>query len=250
MVFLDADARLEPDALARIAALMERRGLDLASGFPRQVTRTLAEQLVIPQVHVLLLGYLPLPFAAAFRGRGFAAGCGQLMAVRRAAYGAVGGHGAIRASRHDGVTLPRAFRAAGFRTGLFDATPLARCRMYEDAAAVWRGFSKNATEGMARPVTLPVWTVLLGGGHVLPFVLVPVAEIAGNPGALRLAAIAVALVAGARGRWWRRAWGSRRSACCCTRSAWRSCWRFSGPRSGPRGGASRRAGAGGPTTPE
>ena len=198
MVFLDADARLEPDALARIAALMERRGLDLASGFPRQVTRTLAEQLVIPQVHVLLLGYLPLPFAAAFRGRGFAAGCGQLMAVRRAAYGAVGGHGAIRASRHDGVTLPRAFRAAGFRTGLFDATPLARCRMYEDAAAVWRGFSKNATEGMARPVALPIWTVLLGGGHVLPFVLVPVAEIAGDAGALRHAAIAVALVWGAR----------------------------------------------------
>ena len=198
LAFQDADVRLAPDALARLAAHLERRRLDLVSGFPHQVTGSLAEALVVPQIHVLLLGYLPLPFARHFRGRAFAAGCGQLMVARREAYEAMGGHGAVRASRHDGVTLPRAFRAAGLRTDLVDATPLASCRMYEGAEQVWRGFSKNATEGMARPVALPVWTVLLGGGHVLPFVLVPLAELARDAEALRLSAIAVALVWGAR----------------------------------------------------
>lgn len=198
LAWQDADVRLEPDALARLAGHLERRRLDLVSGFPRQLTGTLAEALVIPQIHVLLLGYLPLPFARIFRGKGFAVGCGQLMMARRKPYRAMGGHGAIRASRHDGMTLPRAFRAAGLKTDVVDASPIAACRMYEGAEQVWRGFAKNATEGMAKPVALPVWTVLLGGGHVLPFLLVPLAEIARDGEALRLAALGVALVWGAR----------------------------------------------------
>jgi hypothetical protein len=101
------------------------------------------------------------------------AGCGQIFVARREAYRLAGGHGAIRASLHDGITLPRAFRAAGIMTGLFDATSLASCRMYQDSAGVWEGLTKNATEGMAKPVALPIWTVILAGGHVLPFLLLP-----------------------------------------------------------------------------
>lgn len=198
LVWQDADVRVAPDALSRLAARLEARGLDLVSAFPRELTGSAVEALVIPQIHVLLLGYLPLPFARLFPARGFAAGCGQLMMARREAYWAVGGHGAIRASRHDGVTLPRAFRAAGHRTDFVDGTELATCRMYDGAEEVWRGFSKNATEGMATPIALPVWTVLLGGGHVLPFLLLPLAELAGDAEAMRLSIIGVALVWGAR----------------------------------------------------
>jgi hypothetical protein len=96
------------------------------------------------------------------------------MAAWRDAYDRAGGHAVIRASLHDGITLPRAFRQAGIMTGLFDASRLASCRMYDTAAAVWEGLGKNATEGMAKPVALPVWTVILGGGHILPFLLLAV----------------------------------------------------------------------------
>ena len=130
LVFVDADVRLAPDALMRIAGLLEQEGLDLASGFPEQQTGTLSEALLVPLIHVLLLGYLPIWLARRSRHPAFAAGCGQLMAVRRDAYRRAGGHGAIRNSRHDGLTLPRAFRRAGCTTDLFDATKLARCRMY------------------------------------------------------------------------------------------------------------------------
>jgi hypothetical protein len=44
--------------------------------------------------------------------------------------------------------------------------------MYETAALLWEGLTKNATEGMATPVGLPVWTALLGLGHVAPALLV------------------------------------------------------------------------------
>ena len=43
--------------------------------------------------------------------------------------------------------------------------------MYQGFDEAWAGFLKNAAEGMARPLALPVWTVLLAGGHILPPVL-------------------------------------------------------------------------------
>jgi hypothetical protein len=171
LVFVDADVRLAPDALSRMAGYMSRHDTGMASGFPWQVTVTWSEKLLLPLIHMLLLGYLPMRRMARDGSVQFGAGCGQLVIVRRAAYIAAGGHAAIRASMHDGLTLPRAFRTAGFMTGLFDATPFATCRMYESTGAVWEGLTKNATEGMAKPGALPVWTILLGGGHVAPFVL-------------------------------------------------------------------------------
>ena len=172
LVFVDADVRLLPDALSRLAGAMEAGPeLGLAGGVPRQITETWSERLLLPLIHLLLLGYRPIWLDRDRLEPGFAAGCGQLFVARRDAYRAMGGHEAIRASLHDGLTLPRAFRRAGFATALFDATPLATCRMYGNARDLWEGLGKNATEGMATPRALPVWTVLLGGGHVLPLLL-------------------------------------------------------------------------------
>jgi hypothetical protein len=171
MVFVDADVRLAPDALSRMAGFMQRRPCGLASGFPRQITVTWSEQLLLPLIHFLLLGFLPMAEMRRSLRPALGAGCGQLFIARRSDYERAGGHAAIRASLHDGLTLPRAFRRAGSRTDLFDATSFATCRMYSDAAQVWEGLTKNATEGMARPVPLVGWTALLAGGQILPAVL-------------------------------------------------------------------------------
>ena len=169
MVFVDADVRLAPDALLRMAGFMERHPqMGLASGFPRQITLTWSEQLLLPLIHFLLLGFLPIAAAQVLAAPALGAGCGQLFIARRVSYERAGGHGAIRTSLHDGIKLPRAFRRAGILTGLFDAGSFATCRMYTDAGQVWEGLTKNATEGMAKPAGLPVWTVILGGGQVLP----------------------------------------------------------------------------------
>ena len=50
LIFLDADVRLQPDALARISAFMEQSGAALASGVPGQETKTFSERLLIPLV--------------------------------------------------------------------------------------------------------------------------------------------------------------------------------------------------------
>ena len=171
LVFVDADVDLEPDAVARIRAELDRRDADLVSGFPRQLTGSFLERLLIPLIHFVLLGFLPLLGMRRSPKPAFAAGCGQLMAVRREAYERAGGHRSIRGSRHDGLALPRALRRSGARTDIFDAGDLASCRMYETAGQVWRGLAKNATEGMATPGGILPWTLLLLGGQVAPVVL-------------------------------------------------------------------------------
>ena len=173
LVFIDADVRLAPGALAPMAAFLRTEKVGLASGFPRERAETWGEVLLIPLIHVMLLGYLPIGAARARPLPALAAGCGQLFVADAAEYARAGGHGAAPRTWHDGVWLPRAFRRAEVATDLFDATALASCRMYAGFGATWRGLSKNATEGMATPRALPVWTVLLAGGHVLPFLLLP-----------------------------------------------------------------------------
>ncbi len=172
LVFLDADVRLAPRALPRLARYFETHpDVQLASGVPRQFTGTFLEKLLIPLIHTILLGYLPMVAAQWTRWSAFAAGCGQLFVARRGAYFAAAGHQNIRSSLHDGVQLPRSFRRHGLQTGLFDATDLANCRMYSSASTVWRGLGKNATEGMAHPAAIVPWSVLLLSGHVLPWIL-------------------------------------------------------------------------------
>jgi hypothetical protein len=185
MVFVDADVRLAPDALSRMAGFMQREQAGLGSGFPHQLVVTWSERLLLPLIHFLLLGFLPMGLMRRRRDPGLGAGCGQLFIARRGAYAEAGGHAAIRASLHDGLTLPRAFRRAGQMTLLFDATGFAQCRMYRSAEQLWEGLCKNATEGMAKPAALPLWTGILGGGQILPAVLMLVAPTA--PAAVALA---------------------------------------------------------------
>ena len=67
--------------------------------------------------------------------------------------------------------MPRAFRAAGKKTDLCDATALASCRMYRGPAEVWRGLAKNAVEALASPRMIVQASLLLLGGQVLPVLL-------------------------------------------------------------------------------
>ncbi len=170
MCFMDADVVLEPAALARMLGFQEESGAALVSGFPRQMTGTTMEWLLLPLIHFVLLGFLPLPGMRRTTNPGYAAGCGQFLLVRKDAYFASGGHAGIRDTMHDGLRLPKLLRQHGMTTDLADLTRLVRCRMYRSAGEVWSGLGKNATEGMAAPARIVPISVVLMLGQVLPFV--------------------------------------------------------------------------------
>jgi hypothetical protein len=70
---------------------------------------------------------------------------------------------------------------------------MADCRMYPDAASLWRGFAKNFYEGIGgNPVALIVVMALHLMLFVAPFVALPVAVVLGNRGLAAAAAVGVA----------------------------------------------------------
>jgi glycosyltransferase involved in cell wall biosynthesis len=171
LCFVDADVSLGPEVVARMAQFLERGDNALVSGFPQQVTGTFLEWMLLPLIHFVLLGFLPIWQMRKGTDPAFAAGCGQFLLARKDAYFACGGHSRIRLTMHDGLLLPKLFRAAGFRTDLADITQLASCRMYTSAAQVWSGLAKNATEGLAAPGRIGPITLALLLGQVLPFAM-------------------------------------------------------------------------------
>ncbi len=200
LLFLDADVTLSPDALTRLVA--ERAAMDcsLLSGFPNQILGTWSEQMLIPMMHFLLLGYLPLHQMRKKPDPAFAAGCGQLILAERSAYFQSGGHQAIAGSRHDGIQLPRTFRRNGFRTDLFDASDIASCRMYRNRQEVLRGLLKNANEGIANGKLIFIFTLLLISGVVLPPLLLIVALVT-QASVLTIILLVIATIAVILPRW-------------------------------------------------
>jgi Glycosyl transferase family 2 len=174
LVFLDADVRIaRSDSLARLTKFMSDSGAAFASGVPREIVGTWLERLIIPLIHFVLLGFLPLRRMRRTTQIGCAGACGQIVAVRRDDYLRIGGHGAIAGCIHEAIALCRHFRANGLRTDLFDATDTFSCRMYHSAIEVWNGFAKNAREGLGSKHLIVPATIVLLAGQVAPFVLLP-----------------------------------------------------------------------------
>ena len=170
MLFTDADVRFEPGWLKRtLAVARSDERLGLLSAFPREIARTIGEMLMVPMIHVLLLGYLPMGRMRKTLEPAASAGCGQFLFARRTAWKESGGHEAFADSMHDGIRLPRSIRAAGWKTDLVDGTDLCNCRMYRGFGESFRGFTKNAYEGLGSIWILLLLSVIHLLGHLLPW---------------------------------------------------------------------------------
>ena len=194
LLFTDADVRLTPDCLVRAVAEAKRLNAALLSTVPQQETGTFLERMVVPLIHWMLFSWLPMPRMRTTNDPATSAGCGQFLLVQRAAWLAAGGHAAFRDSMHDGIKLPRNVRRAGFHTDLYDGSDSVSCRMYRSAAETWRGFTKNAYEGLGSPLVLVVFTMLEVLGILLPWIWLPVMMVRGDMplGPTVLAAVAIA----------------------------------------------------------
>lgn len=147
LVFTDADVSWESGALSRLVGEMQRRGGDLQTVWPTQLTKSWGERLVVPLLAFVVIGYLPLLAVHHIPWPVFVAAIGQCLAFRRAAYFAIGGHAAIRASVIDDMAFARTIKRRGFRLRAADAAGLIRCRMYRNWPEVRNGFAKNILAG-------------------------------------------------------------------------------------------------------
>ncbi|MEZ4235954.1 MAG: glycosyltransferase [Myxococcota bacterium] len=169
LLFVDADTRLLPGALARLCA----DDADLVTVFPGQRIGSLGEGLVVPLLHLTYLSWLPLALVRRTRDPRVLAANGQVLRVTRAAYDRVGGFAAVRDQIVDDMALCRAAKAAGLRVAFVPGEELATCRMYASAGEAWRGFSKNLYPGLGSPLLALVVAGLYTACFVAPWVLLP-----------------------------------------------------------------------------
>jgi hypothetical protein len=143
LVFVDADVRLAPDAVAAAVAVLDDAGLDLVSPWPRPLTGGPAERLVQPLSPWLWATTLPLRLAERSPRPSLAAANGQFLVVRRGVYARAGGHAAVRGEVIEDVALLRAVKRAGGRGGPVAGARLATCRMYDGWPALREGYTKS-----------------------------------------------------------------------------------------------------------
>jgi chlorobactene glucosyltransferase len=150
LLFTDADTRHARELMGRAAAALRREHADLMTVAPHQRCVSFWERVVMPQIWLLLgLRYHPRRVNRARRPRDVIAN-GQFILTTRAAYVAVGGHGAVRDEVAEDLALAQAYLRAGRRLHFAFAERLMETRMYQDLPQIIEGWSKNVYLGGRR----------------------------------------------------------------------------------------------------
>lgn len=192
LVFLDADVRLDADALSAGAAALRELGVDLLCPWPEQVAVTAAERLVQPLLCWSWLSSAPLPIANRTLRPSLAVACGQFLVFDAAGYRAIGGHHAVADRVAEDLELARTLRQAGRHTAVASANGLARCRMYTSGRALRAGHGRWLWTQFGSPTGA---VAVLGAG-VAAFAVGPAAG--GVAGPRRWAALAYAAAVASR----------------------------------------------------
>ncbi len=142
LLFADADVCYDPRCLREAVAFLEGRRLDFLALLPRMEAEGFWENVLMPYIIGAFFAG-PGILANLDRPRWLAAGGGAGNLIRRAAYEAIGGHEALKASVVDDVALALRVKRAGFRARTVRAEDRVAVRMYRGFREVWEGFGKN-----------------------------------------------------------------------------------------------------------
>jgi cellulose synthase/poly-beta-1,6-N-acetylglucosamine synthase-like glycosyltransferase len=143
LVFLDADVRLHPYAIASAITKMNNFGWDFISPYPRQIAGSFLEKLIQPLLQWSWLASVPLRLAEKFPNRSMTIANGQFFVVKRSAYEEAGGHAAIPGEVLDDLELARLLVSKGFKGGVADGSAVASCRMYKTNSQLIDGYTKS-----------------------------------------------------------------------------------------------------------
>jgi len=160
LLFTDADTVHLPGSLARALVEAKNQRADLLSYSPEQVVVTFAERAVMPVIFAELAKQYP-PHKVREQSVEIVAANGQYILVRRAAYDAVGGHGAVATEILEDVALARLFRNAGQRVYFRYGEDAVRTRMYRNWAQLRDGWTKNLALLFPRPEFLAFQSLTL-----------------------------------------------------------------------------------------
>ena len=143
LVFIDADVRLHPYAIASAINKMNKFGWDFISPYPKQIAGSILEKLIQPLLQWSWLASVPLRIAEKYPNRSMTIANGQFFIVKRSAYEKSGGHAAIPNEVLDDLELARLLVKNGIKGGVADGSSVASCRMYKSNSELVDGYTKS-----------------------------------------------------------------------------------------------------------
>lgn len=148
LCFIDADTVHAPDLLTRTVNAMQSREAAMVTVAGAQEMDTFWETLLQTQVFAMLaMRYGGTETVNQSRHAWDKIANGQFIAITRAAYDAVGGHGAVRDKVAEDLMLAQRLFLDGHRTALVLGTSQLSTRMYTSLGEIVRGWGKNVFAG-------------------------------------------------------------------------------------------------------
>lgn len=171
IILIDADVRLQDNALSEAAALFAEKGLDFISVYPREIALTWSERLIQPLLQWSWIASVPLKIAEGSSRQSLAIANGQFFLLRKSSLVGVGGFDSIRDDVLDDIALARMLLKNGFHGTVVDGSRVAECRMYQSWEELRNGYSKSLPVAFGGPFGSSLVVILLFLTGVLPFAI-------------------------------------------------------------------------------
>ncbi|MEI7540845.1 MAG: glycosyltransferase [Actinomycetes bacterium] len=143
IISVDADVRLEPDAISRAVTLLKSSKLDFVSPYPSQLAYTWSEKLIQPLLQWSWMSTVVLRIAEKAASASMVVANGQFFLVRKKALEQIGGYESVSDKVLDDVFLGRALVKKGFNGCVANGASIASTRMYTSWKEIEAGYGKS-----------------------------------------------------------------------------------------------------------
>jgi len=171
IICLDADVRLQPEAIARSVNQLEELSLDFISPYPHQIANTVTEKLIQPLLHWSWMSTVILRLAEKRPHRTTSVANGQFFLVRSSALAAINGFTSVSHQILDDVELARSLIAAGFKGVVTEGSELAHTRMYTSFDEIRQGYGKSLHKAFGGAFGAIVASCFIAATGIAPLLL-------------------------------------------------------------------------------
>lgn len=142
-LFLDADVRLEKEALHKALAYALRKKTALLSVFPQQIIQSQGEWRTVPWMNRILLSFLPLALVRWYYFPSLSAANGQFMLFESANYRRNEWHKKVKNQAVEDILIARMMKKQREQVAVLLGNDAIRCRMYSTENEAIKGFGRN-----------------------------------------------------------------------------------------------------------
>ncbi len=170
LLFVDADTIHAPHMLRSVMGAALKMKVSLLSGFPRQLTNSLAQKIVVPIIYFIIMGWAPLWLIHRSRKPRPSVAIGQFLLFSREEYWRIGGHKVVKSRILEDIWMGIEVTRHGGRHVAIDLSPVVSCNMYPTVGGMWQGLVRCVYSVLVMsPITLLVAIPLAWFFYIGPF---------------------------------------------------------------------------------